>query len=204
MENLGAKNVEEGKQLREDHKRTSKIPVRKCRAKLADTLDKISYHTNPDNTNWGKYAYLGLYSGLYGILCLLLIGIEGSWIQKECRNFLLISSEIIIAFELISIIQIKKVTDGEVSYLKVYKNIKILLTLLALATLSAYTGWYFHFFNAFNPPFVLLATVAVYMPVIVYVVRLWITIRKVRKLYDDCNRQLIEFKQLIHSPAPDR
>ena len=194
---LGRKNVEEGKKICKEHEKTSKIPVRKGRADLADTLDKISYRTNPKNTNWGKYSYLGLYSGLYGLLCLLVIGLQGNSFDNVCQNFLLIFSEIVIVFEIFSMLQVRRVTDGAVSYLKVYKNMLILLAFMVLALICAATGLYFPLWTGFNITFVTFTILIVYMPVMVYVFRLMWLITKVKRLYKRCRTNITDFHTLI-------
>lgn len=164
---------------RTDHHR--QLKVRAKRAELADVINNLKYLLDPANIRWDKYAYTGIYSGVYGLLCLLLIGLKDCRIDSFIQNFLLISGEVILFFQFLNLIQLSGISNRQISVIKVMRKMLWLGIILVVCALMVVTGIYSRILQSFNLPFVLLTISIVYFPFLVYgyrIFKVWCTIKR--------------------------
>ncbi|MDE6770401.1 MAG: hypothetical protein K2J78_11825 [Muribaculaceae bacterium] len=173
------------------------LAVRAKRAELIEVINNLEFLLDPQNVRWDKYAYTGIYSGVYGLLCLLLIGLKECRIDEFIHNFLLISGEIILIYQFINLIQLSRISNKKISVVKIlYKGVW-LCGILGLSVIIALTGFYWKIFQSFNLPFVLITICIVYFPFFVYayrILKVWYTIKsKISK----CEALLKELENCI-------
>ncbi|MBD5204770.1 MAG: hypothetical protein HDS84_00070 [Bacteroidales bacterium] len=161
------------------------------RVYMGAKLNKLYNHLSPRNAIWNKYSYIGLFSGIYGLLCLFLIGMAGCQKEMQISQFLLISGEVTILFELRSLIQIGKSSDKPISTLRIGKRLLGLVLCYVLALGCAWNGIYIRVFNDFETPFLVLSIAIVYMPVLVYLFRIIVHLLKFMYFTSECEIQHI-------------
>lgn len=167
------------------------------RVNMVELLDKLYSHLTPRYAIWNKYSYLGLFSGIYGLLCLFVIGIFGCKYQNELSAFLLISGEITILFQIRSLIQLRKSSDKPLSTLGVGSRLFALIIFYIFSLAMAWSGIYFKFFSDFETPFLTLSILIVYMPILVYVGRIFIYWLKYVRITYACETQYMILRRAI-------
>ena len=172
------------------------LQVREAREKLNDIRNRISVKLNGSNISWDKYAYTGLFSGVYGILCLVLIGLRGCRYDNFIHNFLLISGELIVVYLIFNSIQLSSLSPKEVRIDKVINKLRKLAWILATAAFISAVGWYLPVFPSFNMAFVPLLTFIVYYPVIIYVFRFLCLNIQIQNMISKCEKTSLETKRL--------
>lgn len=196
MEKAARPTLGEAQDLYNRTEHPRQLNVRAKRAELADEINNLKYLLNPDNIRWDKYAYTGIYSGVYGLLCLLLIGLKDCRIDSFIKNFLLISGEFILFFQFLNLLQLSGISNGQISVIKVMRKMLGLGIILVGCALIVVSGRYLSILPGFNLPFVLLVIFIVYFPFLVYgyrIFKVWYTIkRKTSK----CSRLVSQLEEI--------
>lgn len=170
------------------------------RARVKGNIDKLESLVNAE-TNWGKYAYLGLYSGIYGLLCLFIIGLFGCKYDSYGKDFLLIFGEILCIIEFFTLFQLSNMGRSSASHFKILNKIAKLFGIILITSVFIYLDWIFRPFPNFEVPFIPIAVIVVYLPIIVYVFRnlkIWVVYLKINSR----TKSNIEKAQRIFQNAP--
>ena len=178
--------------------RHKELRIRKKRAELIDVVNNIDFILNPENIRWDKYAYTGIFSGVYGLLALLCIGLKGCRYDSHIIDFLLISGEVILLYQFITLIQLSNVKNKSISYVKVLYKMIWLFAVLALSAIMVLLGFYLKFFSGFNAPLVIMVTGIVYFPVIVYATRILIVWCKIKVKISQCEKISEDIQDTCH------
>ena len=120
------------------------------RDNVTATLGDLKAKLDPERGNWGKYAYLGLFGGIYGLVCLLAIGVLGwfdtSW-DQTLHSFLLMGGMFVFAMEFLAVVQISDIERERASTSKVMIKVVWLIGLLLAMFLCANLSWCHEWFN---------------------------------------------------------
>lgn len=167
------------------------ITIRIKKETVKSAKERLAAMVNPDdNFPWAKYAYLGLYSGVYGLLCLLVIGVFGCEYDGTLQDFLLISAQTILLLEILSLIQLSKRKSHQASMLKVIRKTWELAVILSVIMMMAFLGWVVRIYSNFETPFLLSTIVIVYLPFIVFFARIVYAKIQINKAKKECQDAL--------------
>lgn len=189
--------IKEADNLCEANKHSHDIGIRKNRSILVEDANSLKYLLNSGNVRWEKYAYTGIYSGVYGLICLFLIGLSHCEFDEGIRNFLLISGEFILAFQFLNTVQLSRIAETKISIVKIIERLWWLLGILTLSFLMVCYDVYFHFWKGFDFPFVVLTTIIVYFPIWVYLWRLLRIRYKVMLISHRCRDTINKIKKKL-------
>lgn len=128
----------------------------------------------------------------------LLIGVENCRIEDYIHNFLLISGEIILVYQVINLLQLYRISNNKISIVKVISKLLWLCCILIVSAVMAWVGCYWKFFPSFNLPFVLMTSVIVYFPFLVYGFRVLIVWDKIKGRMKTCESKLRDMEGLLH------
>lgn len=157
---------------------------------LEAKLRKLMYLVDSQQANWGKYGVLGLIAGIYGMLALLIIGLKGSSIDVFFRDFLLISAQLLLIWEGIALYQIGKIQSSQIPKMVMMKKLIEIMGIIILAGIMTAFDWSFRIFSNFQLPFIILTIVIVYLPVFVYLWKVFRQKRMIDKAEKDCKEAL--------------
>lgn len=173
---------------------------REHRAALDEALKILKVKTDKNQGNWGKYAYLGLFGGIYGLICLLGIGmfdVVSESFNRTLRSFLLISAEWILAMGVLSVCQIHFMESKNASVTKILKKTVFLFFCLLVIFVFSYYDWSFGVFESFEIPFLWFTILIVSLPILVFAVKIsWVTY-SIKKAANACQEAIREFQYVI-------
>lgn len=174
--------------------------IRMLRLGVTEALSLMKTKLDPDSGKWGKYAYLGLFGGIYGLICLLVIGMFNMFdpsYDKVLRTFLLFTAELILAMEVLSIIQISAIEKGRTSTYKVAKKMAYLIVLLAGTYICAEYDLGYGYFVSFEKPFIWFTVIIVYLPVFVYAFMMAVCQFQIWMVSKKCNHACQRLEEVI-------
>lgn len=169
--------------------------VRVNRSALKDELNHLKYLLAYENAEWAKYTYIGLYSGIYGLVCLFCLGLCGCEEMEKIESFLLFFGMFILSSLIINLFRLKKLESQRVSVVKVFKKMEWLLFFLIISLISSLLGLNLSGWISFNIPFIILCTLIVYAPFLVYAFRVIHYAVKINNSEKECRnlqRELLE------------
>lgn len=154
---------------------------------LESVHDRLKYLIDRGNLNLEGCGFIGLYSGLYGFLCLFGIGMFGSRYEASSKNYILVASQVILVIELF-IVWYNYWADCTKYSRNLWSNIRfcILITLFIVGLVKF--DWTYKCFSEFELPFVIISLIVLLFPFILFVghitvSRILITIRKWKYQY---------------------
>lgn len=145
---------------------------------------------NPNNVSWAKYAYLGLYSGIYGLLCLLIVGMHGSNLDHFLHDFLIVSAQGILILEFLTLIQLRGFKHPNASMHSVIHKVKELACVLIVVGVLTALDLTFHVFPDFETPFLWSSIIIVYLPFLVFLCRIGFASRQIRNAEAKCKKSV--------------
>lgn len=157
---------------------------------LEARLRKLMYLVDSQQANWGKYGVIGLSAGIYGMVALLIIGLKGSSLDAFFRDFLLISAQLLLIWEGIALYQIGKIQSIQIPKMVMMKKLIVIIGIIILAGILTAFDWNFRIFPNFQLPFILLTIVIVYLPVFVYLWKVFRQKRMIDEAEKDCKEVL--------------
>lgn len=142
---------------------------RKIIAKMRRYVDRIKFLTGrtPDYDGW---SMLGLYGGIYGVVCLILIGLTHSSLDFYQKEFILVFAQIVLLLQFIIILRLIALKS---QYQRNIVRIIMLVTGTIFATaLIVFFDTKFDFFHTFENPFVIFSVLILFMPYIVAIIHI--------------------------------
>ncbi len=133
-------------------------------------LDKVyrclKYRTN--YLNLEGCGFIGFYAGLYGVLCLIGIGMFGSRYEASAKNYMLVTSQVILVVQLF-IAWYNYLADTTKYSRNLWSNIRfcILITLFIVGLVEF--DWTYKCFSEFELPFVVISLIVLLFPFILFV-----------------------------------
>lgn len=191
--NKYAGTIREAEAVQKKYENIHNHRVNVSRARLKNELNSLLVSINPDSAGWGKYAHLGASAGLFGLLTLFVIALTSGNHDGLLHDFLLISAEFTLCYQLITLIQMYKIKGGKISYIKGLVKVFQYLILILIAFLLAAVGLNVEFWTNFNRTFVIASIIIVYLPLLVYMVNICIAIRQIGKINDKCKNAISDF-----------
>ncbi|MDE7347614.1 MAG: hypothetical protein K2N48_12860 [Muribaculaceae bacterium] len=157
---------------------------------LEAKLRKLMYLVDSQQANWGKYGVIGLSAGIYGMLVLLIIGLKGSSMDSFFRDFLLIFAQSLLIWEGIALYQIDRIQSSQIPKMVMMKKLIVILGIIIFAGVMTAFDWSFRIFPNFQLPFIILTIVIVYLPVFVYLWKVFRQKRMIDEAEEDCREAL--------------
>lgn len=157
---------------------------------LEARLRKLMYLVDSQQANWGKYGVIGLGAGIYGMLTLLIIGLKGSSMDAFFRNFLLIFALLLLIWEGVSLYQIGKIQSSQIPKIVMMKKLIVILGIIIIAGVLSFFDWIFWILPNFQVPFIILTIIIVYLPVFVYLCKVYCQKRKIDAAERECKEAL--------------
>ena len=173
---------------------------RDYRYDLEDALNGLLMKTNPNQGNWGKYAYLGLFGGIYGLICLLAIGMFDLFSETFTgilQTFLLISAEVILAIGILSICQLHFMEEKSTSTTKILKKTAVIMLILAVVFGFSCLDWTYGFFDSFELPFLWFTVIIVTLPILVFAVKIILVAYGIKQASKKCQEAAKQYEHVI-------
>ena len=162
---------------------------------LKALLSKLLYLVDSQQANWSKYGFIGLIAGIYGILALLVIGLKGSSMDAFFKDFLLISSQLLLIWEVFCLYQISRIQASQIPKMVMMKKLVIIIGLIILAGAFSFFDCCFRIYPNFQLPFIILTIIIVYLPVFVYVWKVFRQKWKIDKAEKACEKILNQISE---------
>jgi len=153
-------------------KQTLKSDNEECILKSA-YLDKVyrqlKYFADKLSLSMKGFGFVGLYAGIYGFICLFCLGIFGCQHEALIKNYILVTSQIILGIELFVLV-FNFIHEGDSEYYdNVWLNIKFILFIIAFSVGISYFDWTYKYFAEFEFPFVVISLVVLLFPIIQFI-----------------------------------
>lgn len=170
----------------------------KCRiscAYLEKHLRKLKYMAYK-RSDWSKYGSLGLFSGIYGMLCLFFIGLFGCQHEPFAQRYLLVMAEFFIFAEILICVRGNMEEDTNIARVGAYGNLFLLTVLIIVGAILAYFDWTFKVFPEFETPFIA-SLVIIYLPFLVFLFNILSERCKVLWIMKSCSRKIAKIQQCL-------
>ncbi len=146
---------------------------RKIIARMRSFIDRIKYLTGraPDYDGW---SMLGLYGGIYGVTCLVMLGIAHSRLDSYQKEFILVFAQITLFLQCIIIFRLMAIKNAYQR--NVVRIVSLVVTALIMVAVIVYFDLKFDFFLTFENPFVIFSLLILFMPYIVAIIHIAISL----------------------------
>ncbi len=178
------KRINEIKNGRNQYQKVTQKPY------LEEKLARLRFLVDSQQANWGKYGIIGLIAGIYGILSLLVIGLKGSSIDYFFKDLLLISGQLLFVWEVVVLYQISKIQSSQIPRMVMMKKLIIIFAIIILAGVCAILDLSFRIYPNFQLPFIIQTIIIVYMPVFVYLWKVFHQKRMIEEAEESCKEAL--------------
>lgn len=148
---------------------------------------RLRHLIDEGNLNLEGCGFIGLYAGLYGLLCLFGIGMFKSRYEASAKNYILIISQIILVIELLISWYNHQEDCGKYSR-NLWSNIRLCIIITVFAVALVEFDLTYGYFSEFELPFVIISLIILLFPFILFighiiVARMEITILKLKCRY---------------------
>ncbi|WP_300647927.1 hypothetical protein [uncultured Bacteroides sp.] len=135
-------------------------------AYLDKVYRRLKYRTYDFNLE--GCGFIGFYAGLYGVLCLIVIGLFGSRYEAYAKNYMLVTSQVVLVIQLF-IAWYNYWADCTKYSRDLWSNIRfcILITLFIVGLVKF--DWTYKCFSEFELPFVITSLIVLLFPFILFV-----------------------------------
>lgn len=157
---------------------------------LKRMLARLRYLVDSQQANWGKYSVIGLSAGIYAMLALLIVGLKGSSIDSFLKDFLLISAQFLLIWELVALHQIGKIQSSQIPKMVIMKKFIVIVGIIIIAGGLSTLDWSFRIFPNFQLPFILLTIIIVYLPLFVYIWKVFRQKWMINSVEKECKKAL--------------
>lgn len=164
----GEKFVKEGR-------RTS-VEYREILGKVKKYLSKFNDHVSEGKINFKEWAFLGLYSGVYGLICLFFLCFSKCERSFFAESVILVCAELTLIAEAIIILKlIFGERDGGLRNAR--RNVTIIVLGLMLALILVYFDLTLNVFDSFEVPFLFSMLIVIAPIVVCLTYHFWLDIR---------------------------
>ena len=173
---------------------------REHRAILEDALKVLKTKTDSKQGNWGKYAYLGLFGGIYGLVCLLGIGmfdLFGDEFNSILQAFLLMSAEAILLIDAVAVFGLHFMENKDASMTKILGKTAWLIPILIVTFICSWNNWTIGFFDTFELPFLWFMVIIIAFPIVVFTVKIILAVCSIRTAARKCKEAAKEYEYVI-------
>ena len=126
---------------------------------------RLRHLIDEGNFNLEGCGFIGLYSGLYGFLCLFCIGMFNSRYETSAKNYILIISQIILVIELLISWYNHQEDCGKYSR-SLWLNVRLCVLIIVLAVAIVELDLAYGYFSEFELPFVIISLIILLFPFI--------------------------------------
>ena len=140
----------------------------------------------PDYDGW---SMTGLYGGIYGLVCLITLGVSHCSLDHQVKDFILIYAQITLIIQLLILSRV--IVDGRLHYKRNILRIVTLSPLLILIT--AGIVWFDMqkaYFDTFETPFLIFTLLILFLPFVVGIFHVIIVHIRLWHFMCDCNSLL--------------
>lgn len=158
--------------------------------------NRIEYLTKEEDKDYLVLPCIGLFSGLYSLLFLLIVGIDGWIFDDKTYNMLLIMAQVVLFMDLFSCFKLHEDADEMVVRRQIFKYVIIFFVLGLLAFLLSCFDCMFHVINCPDTVLAFSSIVVVYFPALLLV---YTTLKSTSTfLYNQlmCNYHVWKYKKL--------
>lgn len=170
-------------------------------AYLDKAYRRLKYLTDENQLNLEGCAFIGLYAGLYGFLCLFCIGILGCQHDTIIKTYILVSSQIILSLELL--ISVYNFTQGDCKKYSrnTWANIKLIIFIILFAGGISTFDLTYKCFPEFELPFIVISLIVLLFPLLLFVGYIIISRIVVKVQEIKCKHHIQKVKILLKNKA---
>lgn len=172
----------------------------KCRIHGAYLIEKhgvLSNIVSGGKIDFDGWAFLGLYGGIYGLICMFFVGLFKCEAESFAQMYILICAQIIIVIQATIILRMCLMSPQRLKR-NILHNTFIILGILIVSCLLSFYGLTIKIFAGFELPFVI-SMIIVAMPIIAFIG--YVLYCQIRVLYLKwhCTRHIKIIRHYIHS-----
>lgn len=145
-------------------------------AYLSASYNKIKNLTDEGNTNFDGWAFLGLFGGIYGLICMFFVGLFHCKSEYFAQTFILVSAQLVALVEFIIILRLCFGVSQALQR-NIFYSTRLILAVLVVAWVLSYFDLTFKCLPNFELPFII-SIIVIAIPIVVFVVyHLWCRVR---------------------------
>lgn len=159
--------------------------------------NRIEYLTKEEDQDYLVLPCVGLFSGVYSLLFLLIVGLEGWMFEDKTYNMLLLMAQVVLFMNLYSCFKLRKDGNEMMVRRQIIKHVALFFILGLLAILLSCFDCLFQVINCPDTVLAISTILVVYFPALLLV---YVTLKSISSfLYNQlmCNYHIWKYRRLL-------